>query len=182
MPLLPAHLHLSFPMLAVTALVPKFYLQSHEEKCHSPFSFNFFKGVRRTKGEGVECNWDGLNGHGPSTAEMLPGHWWETLDDCCRWINFRKTMGLGMCNMALLDAHVTDCHVTGNLLLKWLLVTIPQAIQTRNDIVMLTSSLKAENPEELMVMEQALEDWEVDKTKPDPYHLLKSSKLTSYIH
>jgi hypothetical protein len=67
---------------------------------------------------------------------------------------------VGMCDMALADAHVTDCHVTGNLLLKRLLVAIPQTIQTRNDIVMLTSSLKAENPEELMAMEQALEDWE----------------------
>jgi len=182
MPSLPAHLHLSFPMSAVTALIPKFHLQSHEEKCHSLFSFNFFKGVGRTEGEGVERNWDGLNGHGPSTAEMLPGHRWETLDDCCGWINFRKTMGLGMCNMALPDAHVTDCHVTGNLLLKRLLVAIPQAIQTRNDIVMLTSNLKAENPEELMAMEQALEDWEADKTKPDPYRLPKSSKLAPYIH
>jgi len=47
---------------------------------------------------------------------------------------------------------------------------------------MLTSSLKVENPEELMAMEQALEDWEADKTKPDPYCLPKSSKLASYIH
>ena len=32
-------------------------------------------------------------------------------------------------------------------------------------------------------MEQALEDWEVDKTKPDPYCIPKSSKLASfYIH
>jgi len=89
-------------------------------------------------------------------------------------------MGLGMCNMALPDTHVIDYHVTGNLLLKRLLVAIPQAIQTRNDIVMLTSSLKAENPEELMAMEQALEDWEADKTKPDPYRLPKSSKLASF--
>ena len=86
----------------------------------TPFSFNFFKGIGRTEGEGVECNWDGLNGHGPLTVEMPLRHQWETLDDCCGWINFWKTMGLGMCNLALPDAHVTDCHVTGNLLLKQL--------------------------------------------------------------
>jgi hypothetical protein len=67
--------------------------------------------------------------------------------------------------------------VAGNFLLKWLLIAIPQAIQTHNDIVMLTSSLRAENPNELTVMEQALEAWEANKTKPDPYHLPKSSVL-----
>ena len=96
MPLLPAPLHLSFSMSGVRALVPKFHLQSHEERCHSRFSFNFSRGVGRTDGEGVERNWDYLNGHGPSTAEMMPGHRWETLDDCCGWSNWRKTMGLGM--------------------------------------------------------------------------------------
>lgn len=77
-PSLPAHLHLAFPVSAVRALVPKFHLQSHEEQCYSPFSFNFFRGVGRTEGEGVE--------RGPSTAEMLPGHRWETLDDCFGWV------------------------------------------------------------------------------------------------
>ena len=95
MPALPPQLQLSLPMSAIKALVPKFHLQSHEEGCHSRFSFNFFKGVGRTEGEGVERNWDELNGHCPSTAEMLPGHRWETLDDCCGWVNWRKTMGLG---------------------------------------------------------------------------------------
>lgn len=48
-------------------------------------------------GEGVERNWDKLNGQAPSTCEMLPGHRWETLDDCAGWVNWRKTMGLGEC-------------------------------------------------------------------------------------
>lgn len=80
----------------IRALVPKFHLQSHQEKCHSPFSFNYAEGSGRTDGEGVERNWAGLNGQAPSTAEMLPGHRWETLDDCCGWANWRKAMGLGM--------------------------------------------------------------------------------------
>lgn len=94
-PLLPTPLRLTFPVSAIRALVPKFHLQSHEEDCHSAFSFNFCKGVGRADGEGVERNWDELNGQAPSTAEMLPGHRWETLDDCCGWLNWRKTMGLG---------------------------------------------------------------------------------------
>jgi hypothetical protein len=96
MPALPVQLHLPFPISAIKALVPKFHLQSHEEKCHSRFSFNFFKDTGRTDGKGVERNWDEIIGQGPSTAEMLPGHRWETLDDCCGWVNWQKTMGLGM--------------------------------------------------------------------------------------
>src|SRR5882762_6845508 len=83
------------PFMTIRSLVPKFHLQSHVEACHSAFSFNFFRGGGRTDGEGVERNWDGLNGQAPSTSEMLPGGRWDTLDDCCGWANWRKTMGLG---------------------------------------------------------------------------------------
>lgn len=90
---LPVTLQIIPPM--VIPVVPKFHLQSHEEKCHSEFSFNFAPGTGRTDGEGCERNWAELVGQGPSTAEMLPGHRWETLDDCCGWVNWRKAMGLG---------------------------------------------------------------------------------------
>jgi hypothetical protein len=82
-------------MPSVAVLVRKFHLQSHEEQCHSHFSFDLFRGAGWMEGEGVERNWDYLDGHGLSTVEMLPGHQWETLDDCCGWVNWRKTMGLG---------------------------------------------------------------------------------------
>jgi hypothetical protein len=100
MPVLPVELQLHFSISAVKALVPKFHLQSHEEKCHSRFSFNFSKGAGRGDSEGVERNWDEINGHGPSTAEMLPRHRWKTLDDCFGWVNWRKTMGLGVSTCA----------------------------------------------------------------------------------
>jgi hypothetical protein len=95
MPKLPPHLHLNIPAANVNAKVPKFHLQSHEEKCHSRFSLGFTKGVGHVDGEGVERNWDELNGQGPSTKEMVPGNRWETLDDCCGHANWRKTVGLG---------------------------------------------------------------------------------------
>lgn len=93
---LPGHLTLGLTSKVIHALVSKFHLQSHIEACQSVFSFNFFKGGARADGEGVERNWDELNGQGPSTSEMLPGARWDTLDDCCGWVNWRKTMGLGM--------------------------------------------------------------------------------------
>jgi Kyakuja-Dileera-Zisupton transposase len=95
-PRLPEFLRRSLTSINIRPLVPKFHLQSHIEACHSTFSFNFFKGGAQTDGEGVERNWKELNGHGPSTSEMLPGARWDTLDDCCGWVNWRKTMGLGV--------------------------------------------------------------------------------------
>lgn len=62
MPFLPSALRLTVVLNAVRALIPKFHLQSHEDKCHSRFSFNYNKGCGRTDGEGVERNWDELNG------------------------------------------------------------------------------------------------------------------------
>jgi hypothetical protein len=67
----------------------------------------------------------------------------------------------------------------GNLLLKRLLLAIPQANQTRKDFVDFDASLREENPEEVATVEQELEAWVVDKTKPDPYRLPKSSE---YFH
>jgi Kyakuja-Dileera-Zisupton transposase len=92
---LPPHLHINLPESAVQGKVPKFHLQSHEEQCHGPFSLGFTKGVAHTDGEGVERNWDYLNGHGPSTKQMVPGNRWESLDHCCEHANWRKSVGLG---------------------------------------------------------------------------------------
>jgi hypothetical protein len=77
-PFLPHGLGASLSQFSIHALVPKFHLQNHDEGCHSTYSFNFFKGAVRTDGEGVERNWDNLNGQGPSTSEMLPGAHWDT--------------------------------------------------------------------------------------------------------
>lgn len=92
---LPTPLQILLPNHALRPLVPKFHLQSHTDSCHSPYSFNYAKGVGRTDGEGVERNWDDLGAHAASTSEMTPGNRWDTLDDCAGWLNWRKTAGLG---------------------------------------------------------------------------------------
>lgn len=91
----PAAVACLMPISAIRALVPKFHIQSHEEKCQPPFLYNYLKGAGRAEGEGVERNWDWLNPQAPSTAEMTPGHRWDTLNDCFGWLNFRKSMVLG---------------------------------------------------------------------------------------
>jgi hypothetical protein len=74
----------------------------------------------------------------------------------------------------------SNFYVIGNLLLKRLLLAITQAIQTHNDFVILTENLKAEIPEELTAMRQALEAWEADQSQPDPYRLPKSSEFSFF--
>ncbi|KAF7974010.1 hypothetical protein HWV62_13513, partial [Athelia sp. TMB] len=141
----------------LTALVPKFHLQSHVEACHSAFSFNFFKGVGRTDGEGVEQNWEDLNGQGPSTSKLLPGSQWDTLDDCAGWVNWRKTVGLG------------------NLLLKRILLATPMAKGTHRNFDHLDKCLRKEDPTEHAAMQTALTDWEDDHKNGDPYRMPKST-------
>ena len=124
----------SMPMLAVHALVPNFYLQSHEEKCQVPFSYNYQKGTGRTEGKGVEQNWDWRNPQEASTSEMTPGNWWDTLNDCFGWLNFWKSMGLGEFPQLTIYAELiiflqatsclSSCYI---LYLRWkkLVVTTP---------------------------------------------------------
>lgn len=92
---LPSPLRLNVPQSAVKPMVPKFHLQSHTEVCHAPYAFNYTEGGARTDGEGVERNWKGLNGQAPSTSEMGAGARYDTLDDCCGHMNWRKTVGMG---------------------------------------------------------------------------------------
>lgn len=174
MPLLPQHLHIP-DTINLRPIVPKFHLQTHEEKCHSRFSFNFMKGGARTDGERVERNWDDLNGQAASTAEMLPGHRWETLDDCCAWTNWRKTMGLGK-HTSRRHNMFTDAQLLGNLLLKRLVLAIPQAIHSYNDYERFTIRLRKEDAVELEAMQNELAEWEEDMTKADPYRLPQSSE------
>jgi Kyakuja-Dileera-Zisupton transposase len=174
--LLPASIGFSLPSLNIRALVPKFHLQSHIEACHSAFSFNFFKGGARTDGEGVERNWDELNGQGPSTSEMLPGARWNTLDDCCGWVNWRKTMGLGASHAFFVHIICSLYDVAGNLLLKRLLVAITQANRSKKDFTLFDASLREENPEEVAKAERDLAAWNEDHSCPDPYRLPKSSE------
>lgn len=68
---------------------------------------------------------------------------------------------------------------TGNLLLRRLLVAIPEAQQTRRDFLKFTETLEAEDSDELVLMREELAAWTANKTQPDPYRLPKSSKSSS---
>jgi hypothetical protein len=74
--------------------VSKFHLLDHKTKCYNPYSFNFAPGVGHTNGEGVEQNWSVLNGVAHSILMMGLGGWWNTLDDFCNYLNWRKMVTL----------------------------------------------------------------------------------------
>jgi hypothetical protein len=68
----------------------------------------------------------------------------------------------------------------GDLLLKRLLLAIPQALQSREDYIKFDASLRVDMPDEVNEIEKDLEAWELDKTHRDPYRVPKSSKSFSF--
>lgn len=69
---LPAFLQLTMERSRLIVKVPKFHLVGHKQACHAPFAFNYMLGAGRTDGEGVECNWRGLNGQAPLHRRWVP--------------------------------------------------------------------------------------------------------------
>lgn len=68
-----------------------------------------------------------------------------------------------------------DTQLVGNLLLKRLILAIPQAIHLHNDFERFNARLREEDPVELEAMADELTEWEKDRKKPDPYRLPKFS-------
>jgi hypothetical protein len=62
------------------------------------------------------------------------------------------------------------------LLLKRLLIAIPQAINTRVDFKSFDESLRQEMLGQVIKAERDLAAWADDKSCPDPYHIPRSSK------
>ncbi|KAJ6461985.1 hypothetical protein C8R47DRAFT_993232 [Mycena vitilis] len=151
---MPKHMKLP-PWIQVIFKVPKFHLPPHVKKCHSPYSFNYTKGVGRTDGEGVERNWAWLNRAARFISVMGPGGRDDTIDDLCGWTNWRKTVDLG------------------NSLLRKLVLAIPEAMVHSRAFAAFTDGLREAHEPELREWEQIVRAWEADETqpstKPDPY-------------
>jgi Kyakuja-Dileera-Zisupton transposase len=75
--------------------VPKFHMPAHPEKCQVNNSLNIKPGVGRTDGEGIERSWSEINPIAPSTKEMGPGSYHDTLDDHFGHHNWRKYVMIG---------------------------------------------------------------------------------------
>ena len=91
----PSDMQASFLAAKVKFFVPKFHLPAHGEKCQGPFSLNWWPGVGRTDGEGIERGWSLVNQLATMLREMGPGFRHDTFDNHWSALNWRKLTGLG---------------------------------------------------------------------------------------
>ena len=95
---LPASLQFDFDSVTFDGAIPKFHLNAHGESCRTVYSLNFYPGVGRTDGEGIEHDWASVNGAARSTKEMGEGSRHDTLDDIWGDTNYRKVIAMGKSN------------------------------------------------------------------------------------
>ncbi|KAJ7360906.1 hypothetical protein DFH08DRAFT_684340, partial [Mycena albidolilacea] len=141
--------------------VPKFYLPLHVKKCHSPYSFNYTKGVGRTDGKGVECNWSWLNLAARSVSVMDPGAWEDTIDDLCGFSNWKKTV------------------VLGNSSLRKMVLAIPQVMIHSRAFHSFTAGLREGHEEDLTKWKRKVREWEMDSgASESPYECAEVEATT----
>ncbi|KAJ7821558.1 hypothetical protein B0H14DRAFT_3471465 [Mycena olivaceomarginata] len=153
--------HLKLPdWVQVIFKVPKFHLPPHVKKCHSPFSFNFTKGVGQTDGEGVERNWSWLNSAARSVSVMGPGSREDTIDDLCGFSNWKKTADLG------------------KSLLRKMVLAIPEAMLHSRAFHSFTAGLRDGHEADLAKWEKMVRDWERNSENEDPYQYAEVEAVT----
>ena len=59
---LPACLQFDFNSATFDGAILKFHLNAHGESCRTVYLLNFYPGVGRTDGEGIERDWASVNG------------------------------------------------------------------------------------------------------------------------
>ncbi|KAG2145188.1 hypothetical protein DEU56DRAFT_934571 [Suillus clintonianus] len=144
----PSTLHFSPGSKTITFLIPKFHLPAHIPACQTTFSFNLIKGMARTDGEALERAWSNINPVATSTCEMGPGSRWDTLDDHFSDWNWRKVCNFG----------------------PFLLQKLKEAIPQRNQHVLDLGDFEEAIPtESLASWHQMVEEWEADRSKPNPF-------------
>ncbi|KAG5223527.1 hypothetical protein IMY05_C0771000400 [Salix suchowensis] len=145
----PPHLQLPpLPERQVAFLVPKFHLPAHITACQTSFSFNYTPGVGRTDGEAPERGWDFLNPAAGQTKEMGPGARRELLEDLMGDRNWKKTVGLGKTLLRRIKTAVATCA---------------EQIDSHSDFE------KRLGPTVVGPWRTAVEAWEADSTKPNPF-------------
>ena len=72
--------------------IPSWHINAHGSNCCADFGLSFWDGVGQTCGEEVEVIWAGTNPLGPSTWEMGPGAYHETLNGQWGGLNFWRIL------------------------------------------------------------------------------------------
>jgi Kyakuja-Dileera-Zisupton transposase len=164
----------------IVFLVPKFHLPAHIESCQTTYSFNLTPFVGRTDGEAPERGWSHINPIATSTREMGPGSRRDTLDDHFSDWNWKKTVGMGMCNHHLTrETVVTMKPISGPLLLRRIKAAVDERSEQQWAFDQLTLSLPEE---ELRKWTELVELWEADSSNKNPYEVtVKSAVLICYV-
>ncbi|KAG1778659.1 hypothetical protein EV702DRAFT_1219217 [Suillus placidus] len=145
---LPSSLHFNHNNTEMRYAVPKYHLRNHGKDCQDTFSLNYIHSSGRTCGEGIETAWAHLNGIGTSTREMSPGGRHETINDHWTTWNWRKMVKFGSNLLAKFKEAVTMHHTHQQFLESYTMTFPPATIRTWS---------------------KAVEDWEADMSKPNPY-------------
>ncbi|KAG2139354.1 hypothetical protein DEU56DRAFT_912194 [Suillus clintonianus] len=145
---LPSSLHFNHGDTEMCYAVPKYDLRNHGKDCQDTFSLNYIHGSGQTCGEGIETAWAHLNGIGTSTHEMLPGGRHKTINDHWTAWNWRKTVNFGSSLLAQFK-EAFAMHHTHQKFLESYTTTFP--------------------PTTICTWSKAVEDWEADMSKPNPY-------------
>ncbi|KAJ7475064.1 hypothetical protein B0H11DRAFT_1728060 [Mycena galericulata] len=148
---LPNNIRLTVVM-AFVYLIPKLHIYGHKLLCQLLFSLNYTPGSARTDGEGIERPWANIGPVATSTREMGPGSRRDTLDDHWGHWNWQKIVGLGL------------------LLKKRLLNAVAERNYQRDSLATFT----ANQVEHVPMWKAAVEEFEADNSKPNPYEIPKS--------
>ncbi|KAJ3516066.1 hypothetical protein NLJ89_g1356 [Agrocybe chaxingu] len=146
--------------LELVYLVPKFHLPAHVQHCQENFSFNYIPRVARTDGESPERGWAAANSVANSTREMGPGSRRDVLDDHFGDYNWRKILNLAttFCRKGKEALAMREEHVEA--------------------FVEFDAALPVQETEAWTVM---CKNWEADSSKPNPFHVAKTTVTDSEV-
>ncbi|KAJ7024514.1 hypothetical protein C8F04DRAFT_1270212 [Mycena alexandri] len=131
-------------------LIPKFHLPAHIEACNILYSFNLTPYIGQTDGEAPERGWANANPLAASTKEMGPGGRRDTLDDHFNDWNHKKIIALG------------------RVMLERIQKAVGQMVEREQELLETEASLPAEIVKSWAT---AMELWESDSTKPNPFNV-----------
>ncbi|GBE83267.1 hypothetical protein SCP_0503150 [Sparassis crispa] len=142
-------------------LVLKFHIHTHQQSCQDSYSFHKTPHVAETDGKGVERPWSDSNMYSSSTKEMGPGLWRDFLDDAFADYNWRKICGMPTLFLRRMKAVLPEC----------------------NDQVFAFAELNnAMAQEDRDVWRAALETWEKDPSKPNPFVVTHPTITQAAVH
>lgn len=153
--------HIRLPSsIKLTPAIPKLHEPSHEAANHQVFSANFIPGVGKSDFEVPERFWAIHNPVGNSTKTQGPGSRQDILDDHFQFWNWLKYIGLGSTLKRRFRRGVADRNI--------------QTEAHRG----LSASLGEETVKKWEAMCLVWEKDSFPKTKPNPYEVEGSGKLT----